>query len=169
MAIKTPILDQLRSRAIIPACGLLALDGATPRNLLLGTAAQESGGAYIAQFPSGPALSYWEIEEATAIDVLARVKQRSPWRWVTMQRLLIPALDPIKQIATNMVYAAALCRLKYWLVEEALPAAHDVPALGAYWKQYYNTEYGAGTVAEFVDNFERRIGAPPDIDGELSA
>jgi hypothetical protein len=162
MAIKTPILDQLRSRVIIPALTAINLDGGAARNLLLGTAAQETGGAYLAQYPSGPALSFWQIEPGTAVDVVRQVSERSMIRWTLLQKLLAPNPGPLSQIATNLIYAAALCRLKYWLVEEALPAADDMPALGAYWKKYYNTDAGAGTVEEFVQNFETRIGAPPD-------
>ena len=48
-----------------------------------------------------------------------------------------------------------MARIHYLRVPEALPAADDVVGLAAYWKRYYNTELGAGTVEKFVESYQR--------------
>lgn len=57
----------------------------------------------------------------------------------------------------NLRFAAAMCRAHYSRVKEPLPDANDLFELGRYWKKYYNTEKGAGTVDEFVSNYLRYI------------
>jgi hypothetical protein len=162
MAIRTPILGQLYTRAIIPALGMLGLDSPVARNLVLGTAAQETGGRYLVQVPDGPALSFFQIEPATARDVLREVASLSPARYAVLETLQIPGLDPVAQLDCNLVYAAALCRLRYWIVPDALPTQADgVYGLAGYWKKFYNTDSGSGTPAEFVGNFATLIGALP--------
>jgi hypothetical protein len=60
----------------------------------------------------------------------------------------------VKKSAEAMIgdlwYAAGMCRLHYYRVKEALPAAGDIAAQAAYWKKYYNTPLGKGTVDEYL-------------------
>ncbi|HEV2650775.1 MAG TPA: hypothetical protein VGU69_05935, partial [Rhizomicrobium sp.] len=57
---------QLANVVVRPTLARLGLnDGPVALNLLLGTAAQESGGTYLAQYPTGPALGLWQIEPNT--------------------------------------------------------------------------------------------------------
>jgi hypothetical protein len=163
MMITTPIFAQLRSLVIVPVLGQLGLDSPAARNLVLGTAAQESGGAFLAQYPTGPARGFWQIESATHQDLLDRFLPSRPDLATTLAALRAsePAAD--QQLATNLAYAAAICRLLYFRIPEDLPAATDLPALGAYWKRWYNTEAGAGTAAEWTASFNRLIGDPPDV------
>lgn len=159
----TPIFSQLRSLVIIPTLQHLGLDSPAARNLVLGTAAQESGGAYLAQWPSGPARSFWQIEPATAVDLEDNFV---PSHKVLGDKLrqLSSGLWPIDiELAVNLPYACATCRLLYYRIPAALPAATDLAGLGAYWKRYYNTPLGAGTAEEWVASFARCIGAPPDV------
>ena len=37
---------------------------------------------------------------------------------------------------------------------------NDIPALAALWKRVYNTPLGAGTEAEFIDDYQRYVTAP---------
>ncbi len=53
-------------------------------------------------------------------------------------------------------YATAMCRIHYLRVKEPLPDIHPV-TMGSYWKKYYNTELGKGTVEEFVENWNKYI------------
>ena len=157
------MFGQLRTLVVIPALQVLGLDGAAARNLVLGTAAQESGGRCIAQIGGGPALSMWELEPATIAWVCATIASRYPVLYARLRSLAAPALALNEQVASSLLLGAALCRLRYYLVEEALPPASDVAALGRYWKTHYNTPGGAGTAAEFVANFSALIGALPDL------
>ena len=57
----------------------------------------------------------------------------------------------------NLRFAAAMCRVHYFRRPEPLPAAGDLPAQAAYWKQFYNTPHGRGTVQEYVKNWKRFV------------
>jgi len=61
------------------------------------------------------------------------------------------------ELEYNLKYAIIFARLRYLVVPHPLPDADDVKGLAAYWKKYYNTEYGAGTVEEFVEGYEKYV------------
>lgn len=68
--------------------------------------------------------------------------------------------DKQQQLATNLAYATAMCRIRYYRAPAAMPSdPNDVNALGTYWKQYYNTPQGAGTVEQFVADYNRYLGS----------
>ena len=50
------------------------------------------------------------------------------------------------QLATNNVLAFLFCRLRYMTIKEAIPTTLEGRAY--YWKEFYNTKYGAGTAQE---------------------
>lgn len=62
------------------------------------------------------------------------------------------------QLSGNILFGIALCRLKYRPVPKAIPKASDVNKQAGYWKKYYNTAGGKGSVEKFieiVDKYER--------------
>jgi hypothetical protein len=150
---------QLRARVIVPVLGYLQLTGGEAAiQLLLGTAAQESGLRELAQSPAGPALGLFQIEPATHDDIWHNFLTFRPILAKRVTDFVAPAPDRTLQLASNLAYATAICRVKYARTEEPLPPAGDVDALAHYWKRHYNTADGAGSVAEFVSNFRRLIG-----------
>jgi hypothetical protein len=162
-----PFFAQLRSFIVIPT--LQALDKAQPgidvpaaRNLVLGVAAQESGGKYLAQFPVGPARGLWEIEPATLHDLEKNFLAYHPTLEAVIVSLMMPAESDEEQLVSNLTYSCAIARLLLYRIKAPLPAATDIRGLGQYWKTYFNTPAGGGTVDEFVANFTNLIGAPPD-------
>ena len=58
-------------------------------------------------------------------------------------------------MAEDAAGQAAMARVRYMRVAESIPA--DGRGLARYWKTYYNTPLGAGTVAEFVANWNRLL------------
>ena len=54
----------------------------------------------------------------------------------------------------NMFAGIIFCRIKYWRVPKKIPM--DLEGMADYWKKYYNTEGGAGTVAHFLEKAEKR-------------
>jgi len=56
---------------------------------------------------------------------------------------------------TNHQYAAAMARVQYMRVPESIPT--DGKGIALYWKTYYNTKLGAGTVADFIANWNRYL------------
>ena len=61
-----------------------------------------------------------------------------------------PALNLDENLATNLMYGAAVCRLCYYRQPEALPEAGDLEGQAAFWKQHYNMPLGAGKVGKYV-------------------
>jgi hypothetical protein len=54
-------------------------------------------------------------------------------------------------LETNIAFAICMCRVHYRRVPKALPKLFDKPSFASYWKKYYNTKLGAGTIQKFLD------------------
>lgn len=151
---------QLRELVVRPTLKLITLWSPAAENLILGTAGQESKmGTYLKQIGTGPALGIYQMEPATHKDLWDSFLRFRP----EIRKLIIPLLsnnniniDP-QEMVFNLAYATAMARLKYKRVKEALPATDDIDGLANYWKQYYNTPEGAGTVEEFKANYQRYV------------
>jgi len=52
-------------------------------------------------------------------------------------------------LTTNIIAQIVVCRLHYWRVPKKMPKTLDDQA--SYWKQWYNTSKGAGTVDHFKE------------------
>jgi hypothetical protein len=50
----------------------------------------------------------------------------------------------------NVRLACCMARVHYWQIPERLPAFDDLEGLAKYWKKYYNTPRGSGTVERFL-------------------
>jgi len=152
----------LRELVIRPTLEQLGFWSEAAENLLMGTAAQESRmGMYLKQLGGGPALGVFQMEPATHDDI-----------WINFVRFKPSLADLLRKVAGvghgrhpqadlmigNLYYAAAMARVHYLRRPEALPPAGDVDALGQYWKNFYNTFLGKGTVEEFVENYHRHVG-----------
>ena len=67
-------------------------------------------------------------------------------------------MSKIHNLATDLAYAAAMCRIHYYRDKEPLPNAGDISRQAEYWKRVYNTPAGAGTEAEYLANWHRYSG-----------
>jgi len=120
--------------------------------LVLGTALAESRLVWLVQHGGGPALGLYQMEPATLEWLWLRyLPERQPEIYQRALALRSEALGRESEIVWNLAWATALCRARYLPVPEPLPEAGDLDALGDYWKRYYNTAAGAGTVAHFVE------------------
>lgn len=162
--------NQLRTLIVQPV--LAALDLPAPdvaENLIMGTAAHESHlGDYIKQVGGGPAMGIYQMEPATLDDCYVNYldyASRSTLKAAVDGFLAAqPAAadgtpDKAAQLASNMAYATAMCRIRYYRAPGSLPSdPNDLNGLAAYWKQYYNTPLGAGTVEQFIADYNRYLG-----------
>lgn len=125
--------------------------------LLMMTACQESHcGRYIKQLGGGPALGIFQMEPATHSDL---------WmNYLVYKRHLVDKINHVAGTTSvddnltlrgNLIYQIAMARIHYLRVPERLPRATDVEGMARYWKKYYNTYLGKGTVEEAVGNYRR--------------
>lgn len=147
--------EDLRVYIIKPVLQYLDMYSKSAENLLLGTCAQESHmGKYLRQV-NGPALGIFQMEPTTHDDILINYVNYHPEIKDTLGSMTFNYCA--KEMVYNLKYATAMCRLHYRRVTEKLPDPFDVVGLGRYWKRYYNTFEGKGTVEEFVENYRRFV------------
>ena len=135
---------------------LLHLDLLSPaaEQLVLGTAAQESKLCYLKQLGLGPAVGLWQMEPATERDLWENFLAYKPELRAKVEALLAPEPSRTQQLATNLAYGCAMCRVHYLRKPAALPDAADIQGMARYWKLHYNTPLGRGTINEFVRSWE---------------
>lgn len=159
--------EQFRLEIVRPTLDRMGMWSAAAENLLVGTAIQESGLRYLRQVPSGPALGVYQVEPATMHDLLRRYLDLRPdvqARFESALRTFTPADvdwntvdDSVLafRLISDLAFATAVARLRYWIDPEPLPAANDIPGLARTWKRVFNTVHGAGRVEDFMENYER--------------
>lgn len=162
-------VPHFRDLVVAPTLRTMGMYSESAVTLLLGTAAQESHFKYLHQLGAGPAVSFYQIEPATAADVVLRYLQvRSgvreqfekgfrvlnshaiDWANVDLEAIVL-------KLVTDLRFATAVARIKYLMIPAPLPKADDIPAMALYWKLYYNTMQGKGTEAEFINNYNRYV------------
>jgi hypothetical protein len=156
---------QLRHLVVVPTLHAMGMLSPAAENLVMGTAMQESRcGQYLAQL-GGPALGIYQVEPATADDIIFRYLRKHPdllrqfeagFRIVDKRPINWPGvtLDQVcQELITNLSFSTAVARIRYWMVPDPLPEPEDIAGLAAYWKAHYNTPLGRGTEAEFIKNY----------------
>ena len=130
---------------------------ASAEELLVGTAIQESGLRYLRQSNDGPARGLYQIEPATHDDIADRYLAKHRDIRKRLNTLLAPIPSRIDQLVTNLAYATAIARLRYWMDPAPLPEPDDIDGLAEYWKRVYNTPRGKGRTEEFAANYRSHI------------
>ena len=154
---------QLRDLIITPTLLEIGKYSEAAVNLLLGTCAQESAmGRYIAQIPKPIAKGIFQMEDATHDDIYQnylKYNERLSAEVKYLNGLKGYGDEPPspETMIHNLKYAAGMCRIHYVRVPKALPDKDDVLGLAEYWKEYYNTPLGAGTIDEFMENYQRYV------------
>lgn len=139
---------QFAERVIIPVLESLDMNSPSAVTLLLCTAAVETRlGSHLVQLGGGPALGVYQCEKRTHDDVV-RYLGYNP-RMMSRVMYWTPKLNH-SMLVGNLYYATAIARVHYYRISKSLPESDDITGLGEYWKQYYNTPLGAGTVEKFV-------------------
>jgi hypothetical protein len=138
-----------RQFVITPALAALAPAGIpvtkTAADLLMATAAMETDlGTWLSQV-GGPALGVFQVEPQTLTGLLVRLNQAETNALATVAT---PQPPPV-QVESNLVYAAAICRLYYWLDPMPLPA-DTVDGLWGMYKAVWNTPAGDATIDDFT-------------------
>jgi hypothetical protein len=164
------IIKQLREEVVRPLLRYLEMWSQEAENLVIGTALVESVvGEEMAlkQLGRGPALGIFQMEPMTHDDIWDNWLMRRPdaaqrvrylagtGQWLTGNRPNLPD-TPVnaRELVGNLNYAAAMCRIHYRRIAAPLPPAGNVEALGQYYKRYYNTYLGKGSVEEYVKRYK---------------
>ena len=167
--------SQLEQYVIEPVLDHVGLSSEEATDLLLLTAAQESHmGTYLKQLGEGPALGIYQMEPATHDDIYTNYLNHRDF----LRDLVIDLASTSNEVISdsgfddtvlspemigNLNYATAMARVHYLRVPEALPSKKDlspkvyVEQLASYWKSYYNTPLGAGTVEEAILNYNKYV------------
>jgi len=153
--------SDLRTLVIKPVLESLGLYSLAAENLLVGTAAHESGLVHLAQI-TGPALGIYQTEPATHADLWdSFLRYRTPlgakvWLWASRRDPGGVQYPLHSELVGNLFYATAVARLIYFRARPALPDADDIAGLARYWKEHY-CKGCAGTVEQWVFHYERSL------------
>lgn len=122
-------------------------------NMLLETACVESNcGQYIKQV-NGPACGVFQIEPNTAKDIQNNfLKYKSKYQ-LYHDLLYIKSLTLEENLCYNLAYSIFMCRMFYLRIKETIP--NTVEERAKYWKKYYNTELGKGTVEKYLEKAKK--------------
>lgn len=164
---------QFRDEIIIPILQRMGMDSPAARVLMLGTAIQESRLIWLRQLGSGPARGVYQIEPATAKDVVGRYFKQKPHIRARVSAALDGLLPPDVRwdenwtaederalefrLTADLAFQTALARVRYWMDPHPLPPAERLEDIGAYYKRVFNTEQGSATVAQFVLNYRDNV------------
>lgn len=159
--------SHLRQLIVRPTLTDMNMWSPAAENLVMGTAAAESHcGRHLIQLGNGPAVGIYQVEPSTAHDVVYRYLEKRPdldHRFQSAFQLVNSHLidwDEVNQDAvrlkllSDLRFSTAVCRLRYWMVPEALPSADDVEGLARYWKEHYNTHKGRGSIHHFIKKYQ---------------
>lgn len=123
--------------------------------LMLGTSLKESLLCRQYQMGNGPARSLFQIEVNTHSWLLDSVISKNPSLMKIANWFLMPGMTPIEQLAGNSLYACFICRIRYYVVKEALPSRHDIEGMAQYWGKYYQTKSIPSEMFEWESRYRK--------------
>ncbi|KAF5419870.1 MAG: hypothetical protein C5S49_00030 [Candidatus Methanogaster sp.] len=144
---------------IRPALQKIELWSQAAEELMLGTAMVESDLLHRKQIGGGPARGLFQMEIATHDDIWNNfLKYRSQLANAIASLQSSSNANKHVEIENNDQYACAMARASYLRAPAPLPQAGDILGMASYWKQYYNTVVGAGTVSKYVQKWHQSHG-----------
>ena len=127
-------------------------------SLVLGTGAAESHlGKYMRQInfsmeSNKGAYGLYGMELLSDADLWINYLEYKPFLHQRVQ-LIVGSLNHKDALIGNLYYQTAMCRLQYARFKEPLPAVDDIEGQGRYYKKYYNTHKGKGSVEKYVEDY----------------
>lgn len=115
----------------------------------------ESGYNYVAQVPEADALGYWQVQRSTYLDNQVNFldfKNEFNHYW-TLFRKIHAASYP--SMASDCVFACYMGAITVYRAPAALPEYNDIKGMAKYWKTYYNTSQGAGSIEEAFQDMQQ--------------
>jgi len=130
--------------------GKINMDSEEARAMIFATGKAESGFRALEQM-GGPAVGFFQVEPATIQDVWENYVFYRPEIKTDLYALGFDDGDMKHSVMSNIGLQVAFARLQYRRFKDPLPAADDKQAQAAYWKKFYNTELGRGTIEHFLE------------------
>jgi hypothetical protein len=126
------------------------------KKLLLGTSCSESQLTYVKQFNGGCALGLYQMEPATYNDICNWLEKHKGTDFKNkviycIYEEMYRDLPDATQLVYNLRLQTIFARLHYWRVSDPIPKA--TPLQAQYWKTFYNTALGRGTVQHYINSF----------------
>lgn len=123
--------------------------------LMIGTAAAETHyGRFPDRHPEKLGVGVMQCDEIALIDIQQHIRIND----INAMHRLGYDIDNIQlhDLAYDPLLAVIIARLVYKRKPQAIPAYHDIYALGNYWKDHYNSHHpnAAGTPDKFVSDFK---------------
>jgi len=60
-------------------------------------------------------------------------------------------------LSTDLAYQTVMARLQYLRTSQSIPSKDDIEAIAVYWKTWWNTSKGKGTIDEFISNYKKFV------------
>lgn len=149
-------IRQFQEHIIDPPLKAIGLYSVNASNLLLGTALVESNLIYLKQLHEGPALGLFQMEPNTLKDICERYLLREDKKELLSRASVYFTDQPFEdQLLGNLHFSVIMARIRYYMVPEKIPETIEDQAL--YWKEYYNTIQGKGTVNDYLTKWGKYV------------
>lgn len=119
--------------------------------MIIRTGNAETGYRKLIQYGGGPGLGFFQVELATAQDILDNYVQYRPAYLKVLMELGLDSKNLAFSIKTNIALQIAFCRLHYMRDKNPIPSWSDLEGQASYWKEVYNTHLGKGTIKHFIE------------------
>jgi len=151
--------SDFKERIVLPSLAAIGLTEPNRVSLVCGTCMHESHLRHVFQVGGGPALGFGQMEPATHRDLWENFL-RYQSELAAKVRTFVPHFDgyipPLIELSCNARYAVAMVAVHYRRIKAALPP-NEPKALAEYWKAYYNTVLGKGTVDLALPHFTKAV------------
>lgn len=122
--------------------------------LIVGTALAESGLRFVTQLAGGPGLSFMQIEPKSYYDVIEYLAWKHELKSRVLSACYMEIFPDHTCLTWNLRLSILIARLIYWRRPEPLPSYGDVAGMSQYWKDFYNSSLGKGTVEHYIQSWE---------------
>lgn len=157
-------VPDVRELVVRPSQLRLGMWSQEAENIVVGIGLAESRLERLDQSTPGPGPAYglWQMEKLTHDDLWVTYLPQLPEHvrdalWVMAGTPPSRGVPPVTVLQWNLLYASAMCRLKLRRAKPPLPVANDAAGMAAYWKQWYNTPEGKGTIEGALPFFKQAV------------
>jgi len=109
-------------------------------------------GTFPDRHPEKLGVGAFQFDQIALDDLQKETDQRHKDKVLALWDYDLDAVE-LKDLAFDVKLAAICCRLKYMRIPDAIPTNYMDRA--SYWKRFYNTEAGKGTVEHYLEAVER--------------